>query len=97
MSLPGLFQFVGEIGHFPKFLFNAQKLVIFSHPVRPGSGARLNLPYDSIISLNRLNSLELTQDYSVLVIPNLPGLYIPCDPESDLEFFYLTSRPPQIF
>lgn len=48
--------------------------------------ARLNLPYDSLVSLNHLHSLELTDHTPLLLVPNMPGLYVPCNPESDLEY-----------
>ncbi len=48
--------------------------------------ARFSLPYSAIASLNRLDSPEipLTQDY--LLVPSMPGLFVPLEPETDLEF-----------
>jgi murein DD-endopeptidase MepM/ murein hydrolase activator NlpD len=46
--------------------------------------ARLSLPYSAVATLNRLSSPTLPEEGSIL-IPGIPGLFVPISPESDLE------------
>ncbi len=46
--------------------------------------ARLSMPYSAIASLNRLSDPSLDQRSSIL-IPGVPGIYLPLSPTSDLE------------
>lgn len=47
--------------------------------------ARMNVPYEAIATLNRLSSPSSLQEGMWLRIPNLPGVFVPADPRSDLE------------
>lgn len=47
--------------------------------------ARLNLPQSSIATLNRLDRPQLPEVGTTLLIPNIPGVFIPDQPESDFE------------
>jgi len=49
-----------------------------------GVAARFSLPYSAIATLNRISSPELTVRDELLV-PGLPGVFVPLVPESDLE------------
>ncbi len=49
-----------------------------------GIAARLSLPYSAIATINRLSSPEL-EDRRTILIPSIPGVYVPVTPESDLE------------
>lgn len=49
-----------------------------------GIAARLSLPYSAIASLNRLSTPELGSRRQIL-IPSLPGVFVPLTPQSDLE------------
>ncbi len=46
--------------------------------------ARLSMPYSAIASLNRLTGPSFDERSSIL-IPGIPGIYLPLDPASDLE------------
>lgn len=48
--------------------------------------ARFSLPYSALASLNRLSSPEIPADKEHLLVPSMPGLFIPDEPETDLEF-----------
>ncbi|TVR93392.1 MAG: M23 family metallopeptidase [Spirochaetaceae bacterium] len=48
--------------------------------------ARFSLPYSAIASLNRLDSPEIPHTHEFLLVPSMPGLFVPTEPETDLEF-----------
>ncbi|MCA1755242.1 MAG: M23 family metallopeptidase [Spirochaeta sp.] len=54
--------------------------------------ARFSLPYSAIASLNRLDSPEIPHTRNYLLVPSMPGLFVPATPESDLESM-LVQRP----
>ena len=47
--------------------------------------ARCSVPYESIASLNRLPNKDVPLEGMELILPTVAGLYIPKDPESELE------------
>ncbi len=47
--------------------------------------ARANLPYETLASINRIDRSGPVEKGRTLLIPNLPGLFIPLRPENDLE------------
>jgi murein DD-endopeptidase MepM/ murein hydrolase activator NlpD len=47
--------------------------------------ARFNLPYESIATINRLDSAEPIPEGTTLLIPNMPGLSVPKNPRNELE------------
>lgn len=49
-----------------------------------GIAARLSLPYSALATLNRLAAPEL-EPGETLLIPGIPGIFVPLDPRSDLE------------
>lgn len=49
-----------------------------------GIAARFSLPYSAIATLNRLPS-PLLEGVTSLLIPGIPGIFVPLTPESDLE------------
>ncbi len=51
-----------------------------------GIAARFSLPYSALASLNRLDSPEIPHEKEHLLVPSIPGLFVPAEPESDLEF-----------
>lgn len=64
-------------------------LLLFAYETRQDEdlfsvSARCSLPYDTLATLNRLESAELTPG-TLLLIPNRYGLFLPKPPESDLE------------
>ncbi len=48
--------------------------------------SRLNLPYDSLASLNRLDSPGSLRPGMELLIPSRPGIFLPENPRSDIEY-----------
>jgi len=47
--------------------------------------ARLNLPYETLATLNGLSYVGELEERPALLIPNLPGIFVPVSPRSDLE------------
>ncbi|MFP4549506.1 MAG: peptidoglycan DD-metalloendopeptidase family protein [Spirochaetales bacterium] len=65
-------------------------LALFSYQIRSGDtlfalAARFSIPYSALATINRLsgNSLE---GLRTLIVPNAPGVFLPLEPNSDLEF-----------
>ncbi|MDR2795235.1 MAG: M23 family metallopeptidase [Spirochaetaceae bacterium] len=53
--------------------------------------ARCNIPYDAIATLNRLSHIPSFPG-GTLILPSIPGIFIPEDAESDLEKLILSGR-----
>ena len=47
--------------------------------------ARLTLPYSSLATLNRLDSPTIPESVRTLLVPNIPGMFIPVHPDSAFE------------
>jgi hypothetical protein len=56
--------------------------------------ARLSVSYDSIASLNRIPSSRENLAGRIIVIPSLPGLYLPDAAETSFEHLLLSSFDP---
>ena len=56
--------------------------------------ARLSVPYDAIASINRIASVSESLTGRVLIIPTLPGLYLPDKAENTFENLLLSSFDP---
>jgi murein DD-endopeptidase MepM/ murein hydrolase activator NlpD len=54
--------------------------------------ARLNLPYDTIASLNHIANPEELSQHNYILIPNIPGIFVPEKPISDLEDIMISWR-----
>ena len=52
--------------------------------------ARLNIPYESISTLNRISSIKYFDAKKELLIPNQPIVFIPEHPSSDIEYILKT-------
>lgn len=68
----------------------AQRLTIYRYQIKPGDdifsiAARCTLPYESIVTLNRIAHPTLLQNGKELLLPSLPALFIPNEAETDLE------------
>ena len=50
-----------------------------------GIAARCNIPYGTLASLNRLSHAEDLTMGKALLLPSLPGIFVPETPDSDLE------------
>ncbi|MFW5694476.1 MAG: LysM peptidoglycan-binding domain-containing M23 family metallopeptidase [Alkalispirochaeta sp.] len=67
-----------------------QPLILFSYTPTSDEdlfsiSTRLQLPYGTIASLNRLDRPRLPSDGRALLVPNRPGLFAPSHPETTLE------------
>ncbi|MDR2098034.1 MAG: M23 family metallopeptidase [Spirochaetaceae bacterium] len=74
----------------------ARQLTLYTYV--PGGGddffriaARCNIPYDAIVTLNRLSRIP---DFpgGTLILPSIPGVFIPEDAESDFEKLVMSGR-----
>jgi murein DD-endopeptidase MepM/ murein hydrolase activator NlpD len=54
--------------------------------------ARLNIPYDTIATLNHISNPEELHDKKIILIANLPGIFVPKVVQSDLEDIMLSWR-----
>jgi murein DD-endopeptidase MepM/ murein hydrolase activator NlpD len=68
-----------------------EELLVCKYTVREGDdlfsiGARCNLPYETIATLNRLRHPSELKKGMTILIPSLPGIFIPQKPETDLEY-----------
>jgi hypothetical protein len=75
----------------------ASYLTIYSYI--PGDGddlmtvaARCNIPYATLASLNRLSHMEEMTRGRSLLLPSVPGLFIPEEPVTELERLLISSR-----
>jgi len=75
----------------------ASYLTIYSYI--PGEGddlmtvaARCNIPYATLASLNRLSHMEEMTRGKYLLLPSVPGLFIPEEPVTELERLLISSR-----
>lgn len=59
-----------------------------------GIAARCSVPYDAIASLNRLASPGDLRNGSLILLPTLPGLYLPDDGTGSFETLLLSSFDP---
>jgi murein DD-endopeptidase MepM/ murein hydrolase activator NlpD len=67
----------------------AEALTLYEYTVKGEDllalAARCNIPYSTIATLNRLPHIRELSDGTVLYLPSMPGLFIPENPENDLE------------
>ncbi len=54
--------------------------------------ARLNLPYEALASLNGIRTMSDFTAFECILIPNLPGIFVPLYPQNDLEAIMLAGR-----
>jgi len=52
----------------------------------------LNISYDTISTLNRIANPNEFKEQDTIIISNLPGIFVPLEPESDLEGIMLSWR-----
>jgi murein DD-endopeptidase MepM/ murein hydrolase activator NlpD len=72
---------------------------LYSYKVKTGDtllaiAARCSIPYDAIASINRIPSLQEPIEGRTLILPSLPGLYLPDTAASTLERLLLSSFDP---
>lgn len=66
-------------------------LTLYTYTIREGDdlysiSARLNLPYESIATLNLIDRLIPLEEGKQLLIPNLPGTFLSTGPKTELQF-----------
>ncbi len=67
------------------------ELTVYSYRTTPedtlfGIAARLSVPYSGIATLNRMERSALGEPGRFLFLPNIPGVFVPLTPGTDLEF-----------
>ena len=78
----------------------AESLTVYLYTPEQGEtiltlSARCNLPYSTLATINRLSN---TADFShgrTMLLPSVPGLFIPETPQTELEFLLHSSRQEQ--
>ena len=74
-------------------------IVFYSYRTKPGEdiytiSAHFNLSYESIALLNGISSVKQFPPGTMVIIPNMPGLFVPESPETDLEMMMASGRDP---
>jgi murein DD-endopeptidase MepM/ murein hydrolase activator NlpD len=74
----------------------AESLTIYAYTPRSGEdllslAARCTVPYDTLATLNRLPAAS-TEPKGGLLLPSIPGLFIPEEPRTDLEMLLVSGR-----
>jgi len=54
--------------------------------------ARCSIPYSSLASINRLNNASMFESGKPMLIPSAPGIFVPREPNSDIEFLLASRR-----
>jgi murein DD-endopeptidase MepM/ murein hydrolase activator NlpD len=76
--------------------FLAEALTIYEYTVKNEDllalAARCNIPQSAIATLNHLSHIRELPGGKTLYLPSMPGLFIPEEPESDLELLLRSSR-----
>ena len=99
-------QFLQDVENARRTLFSSRQrspaelapfLIIYSYTPGEDDGlmaiaARCNIPYASLASLNRLSNADDSLDGRVLLLPSMPGIFIPESPGTDLENLLFTGR-----
>ena len=75
----------------------ASYLTIFSYTPREGEelfgiAARCNIPYGTLASLNRFSHAEDLESGRPLLLPSMPGIFVPETPVTDLEHLTFSAR-----
>jgi murein DD-endopeptidase MepM/ murein hydrolase activator NlpD len=75
----------------------AESLTVYTYIPKEGEdllalAARCNIPYGTIASVNRLAHPEDLAAGRVLLLPSIPGIFIPEEPATDLERLIVSSR-----
>lgn len=73
-------------------------LTVYQYTAREGEdlftlAARCNIPYSTLASLNRISHPSMAAAGSTLLLPSVPGIFVPQEPQSDLERLLASSRP----
>jgi len=72
-------------------------LTIYEYETKTGDtlinlAARFGLPYGTLATINRLGDVDRLKPGMIVLVPSVPGLFIPEKPQSDLELLMSASR-----
>jgi murein DD-endopeptidase MepM/ murein hydrolase activator NlpD len=75
----------------------AESLTVYAYTPGPaddvfGLAARCNIPYAALATLNRLSHPVALENNGTLLLPSVPGIFIPEQPNSDLERILASAR-----
>jgi len=56
--------------------------------------ARCSIPYSALASLNRINNSSMFETGKPMLIPSAPGIFVPQEPQSDIEILLASRRFP---
>jgi murein DD-endopeptidase MepM/ murein hydrolase activator NlpD len=56
--------------------------------------ARCSIPYSALASINRISNSSMFESGKLLLIPSAPGIFVPQEPKSDIEFLLASRRFP---
>jgi murein DD-endopeptidase MepM/ murein hydrolase activator NlpD len=56
--------------------------------------ARCSIPYSALASLNRISNSTMFESGKPLLIPSVPGIFVPQEPKSDIEILLASRRFP---
>jgi murein DD-endopeptidase MepM/ murein hydrolase activator NlpD len=78
----------------------AGSLTVFQYTPHEGDdifslAARCNIPYSALVSLNRVNHPSMLELGKPLLLPSMPGIFVPQEPQSDLEHLLASGHFPQ--
>ena len=77
----------------------ARAFSIYSYTVREGDdllllAARSNIPLSALATLNRLSGSADVRPGMTMLLPSAPGIFVPAEPQSDLERLLASARFP---
>jgi murein DD-endopeptidase MepM/ murein hydrolase activator NlpD len=75
----------------------AESLTVYQYTPREGEdlfslAARCSMPYSALASLNRLTHPSMISGGEPLLLPSVPGVFVPEEPQSDLERLLASGR-----
>jgi len=75
----------------------ADSLIVFQYSPRENEdifhlAARSNIPYSTLASLNRLSHPSSLETGRPILLPTIPGIFVPDEPVSDLEHLLASTR-----
>jgi murein DD-endopeptidase MepM/ murein hydrolase activator NlpD len=96
----GFRQFISDVEVNRKHVFNQTRngsedmdagfLTVYQYTPKEGEdvfslAARCTIPYSTLASLNRINHPSLFETGKPLLLPSVPGIFVPEEPQTDLE------------
>ncbi len=88
-------QYCGDVSNARRAIAAASKgtdlpIFFYRYKVKKGDSllkiaARCAVPYDAIVTLNRIESADLDITGKELILPTLPAMYLPADPQTGIE------------